>query len=106
MPTGANAPRGFAVRWQVLAAGVVLWNVLFLLDGATPWGEPKPPGPLVLLALGSLFAAALGVSRSMRLQSYVLQPGHSVGEIQPVLRLLQLVSGLLFLAMLLFESSL
>lgn len=96
---------GIPVRWEVIAFALVVWNVLFVLDGFVPWREPKAPGPFVLVALGALFVSALSVSFSPRVQSWVLKPGRSVGEIQPFLRLLQIVSGFLLLVMALFAAN-
>jgi hypothetical protein len=42
---------GIPVRWAAIAAIVIVWNLLFLLDGFVPWNPPKPPGLFVLLAL-------------------------------------------------------
>ncbi len=71
---------GIPVRWEVIAFALVIWNLLFVLDGFVPWREPKAPGPFVLVALGALFVSALSVSFSARVQSWVLKPGRSVAK--------------------------
>jgi len=47
----------------------------------------------VLLALAVLLFASLAAEPSSAFQRLVLNPGRSVDEIRPVLRLIQLVSG-------------
>ena len=74
---------------------IVVWNVLFVLDGFVPWKEPKVPGLFVQLALGLAFSVAVVTQRSTTMQYWVLRPGRSVGEIRPFLLLLQIVSGFL-----------
>jgi hypothetical protein len=74
---------------------IVVWNLLFVLDGFVPWNEPKLPGFFVQLALGLAFSLAVVIQRSKTMQYCVLRPGRSVGEIRPFLLLLQIVSGFL-----------
>jgi len=96
-PAGAVPPRsGPAFRWSALAAGVLLWNVLFVAAGLFASRTPRAAGPFALLALGLAFLAAWSIPRSARLQSLVLRPGRAVGEIRAFLSLLQLICGLLF----------
>lgn len=97
-PSGLIPERtGIAVRALAIAAAVVVWNVLLLLDGFVPWKERTEPGPFVLLALGLTFMGASAVKWSERVQAIVLKRGRSVSEIVPLLSLLQLVSGFMFL---------
>ncbi len=49
----------------------------------------------MLLALAVVLVASFAVERSPVLQRWVLKPGRSVGEIRPLLRLIQLTTGLL-----------
>ncbi|GAA0769374.1 hypothetical protein LRH25_02790 [Ideonella azotifigens] len=95
----AKRPPGFAVKWRVLVAAVVLWNVLFL-SGPSPFEfKPPQPGPSAgaLLALLLAFAAATATRSSPWVQQVVLRDGHQVGEIKHFLVLLQLITGFLSL---------
>ena len=87
--------RGMPFRWIPVIMFVVVWNVLFLLDGYMPWNEPKLPGLFVQLALALVFAFTVALQRSTAVQAWVLQPDRSVGEVRPFLILLQLVSGIM-----------
>ena len=84
---------GMPFRWNVVILLVIVWNILFLLDGFVPWREPKPPGPFVQLALILVFSSAVATQRSKKVQALVLQPGRSIREVRPVVILLQVVSG-------------
>jgi hypothetical protein len=94
--------RGFPFQGTPLVALVVVWNILVLLDGFVPWKEPKGPGLFVQLAFALVFLAAALTQRSKTVQHWVLQPGRSIGEIRPFLLLLQVVSGFLLVASMLF----
>ena len=98
-PAGQTAPRaqGFPIRWSVVIAFVVLWNVLFMLDQPFGSNQPHAPGPFSLLALLSVFGFVTVLQKSARLQQVVMQSDHHVGEIRSFLLLLQLISGFLFL---------
>ncbi|MCD6050973.1 MAG: hypothetical protein K0Q55_2376 [Verrucomicrobia bacterium] len=64
------------------------------------------PGPAGLLALGSLFVAALATLFYPPFQRFVLRPGRSVNEIRAPLNLILLISGTMFmgaLCMLIFS---
>ena len=89
------ARSGMPFRWSAVIMFIVVWNLLFVLDGFVPWKEPKLPGLFVQLALGLAFSLAVVIQRSKTMQYWVLQPGRSVGEIRPFLLLLQIVSGFL-----------
>jgi hypothetical protein len=87
--------RGIPVHWWVLLTATVLWNALLLLDRAVSGHSRQGLGPLGLLALGLLFAGCLAIRRSAPVQALILKPGRSVGELKPILTLLQVISGLL-----------
>jgi hypothetical protein len=96
----SSQPRrdGIPVRWTSVAAVVVFWNVLFLLDGAVPWNPPKPPGAFVFVALGILCAGSFAIERSPAVQAWLMKPGRSVSEIAPVVNLMKVVSAFLLIA--------
>lgn len=98
-PTGQAKPRveGFPIRWSVVIAFIVLWNVLFLLDQPFGSNQPHAPGPYSLAALLLVFGFVTVLRKSARLQQVVMRSGHQVGEIKAFLLLLQLVSGFLSL---------
>jgi hypothetical protein len=99
LPTapGAAVPcsRGFAIRGSVIVVAVALWNILLLADFARSGFAPPRPGPLTLVALLLAFVLSAGTLVSQRLQQVVLKPGRSVGEIQPLLRLIALISAIM-----------
>jgi hypothetical protein len=88
---------GIPVRWTSVAAVVVLWNVLFLLDGSVPWNQPKPPGAFVFLAFAMVFAGSLALRKSPAVQAWVMKPGRPVQEIAPVLNILTVISAFLLI---------
>jgi hypothetical protein len=92
--------RGMPFRWVAVAQVVLAWNVLGLLDqrGLPLWTEPRPPGPLMIAALGMLLAVTFAIQISADAQAWALKPGRSVAEVAPLLRLLQLVGGFFFAA--------
>jgi hypothetical protein len=96
--------KGMPMRWSFILVLVVVWNALFFLDGFVPWKEPKAPGPPVLLALALVFSTAFAVRRSALLQSWVLKSGRSVGEIRPVLLLVQFVTGFMLVIFILIVA--
>jgi hypothetical protein len=87
--------QGFPIRWSVAIAVVALWNLLFLADFLVGKGTPTL-GPYSLVALAFVFLLSAGTLWTSKLQTLVLKEGRSVGEARPLLRLLALVSGLLF----------
>jgi hypothetical protein len=91
--------KGVPFRWSTVLLAIALWNALFLVERVVPWYPPPSPGPFALAALALAFAFVSGVLRSARLQSVVLKPGRSLGEIRAFLLLLQLVTGLLLVAL-------
>jgi hypothetical protein len=87
-PSGHPAQRaaGFPVRWSVVIAVVVLWNVLFVLDSSgQAESRSRAPGAFSLLALLSLFGLATAVRVSPSVQRMVLREGHEVGEVRAFL---------------------
>ena len=91
----ATRPCGFAIRWSVVVAFVVLWNLLFMLNGPFGRGQTREPGPLVFVALLLVLGFTTAVQLSVPLQRAVLREGHHIGEIKAFLLLLQMVTGLL-----------
>lgn len=90
-------PQGMPFRWGLFIGVTVVWNVLLMLE---MFSQQRPtPGPLMLLAVAFLFAGALAVLRLPAAQRIVLKPGRSVGEIQPYLRLVLLVSGMMLVVL-------
>lgn len=85
-------PEGMPVRWQALVAVLIIWNVLFLLDG--PFGKPLP-GPFSVLAVALLCAANVACFYSVSFRRLILKPGRDLNEIRPVLKLIILVSGVM-----------
>ena len=92
---GSEPARGFPLRWGVVIGVGLLWNLLFLLDGAVLASGRREPGGFALLALVSLFALASATRVSPAVQRRVLRDGHHLGEIRAALTLLQVVSGFL-----------
>jgi hypothetical protein len=86
---------GFPIRVSVLVILAVLWNAFFMLDSALSSEQWRGSGPFVLVALLMLLGFATAVQASTRLQHLVLREGHYVGEITALLRLLQVVCGIL-----------
>jgi hypothetical protein len=89
------AKRGFPFRIPAVIAVVLLWNVLFFLDRPGFAPTHSAPGPYVLLALAVLFGLATLLPRSHWLQQLFLREGRDVGEVSSLLRLVQLVSGVM-----------
>jgi hypothetical protein len=89
------AKRGFPFRPPAVIALVVLWNGLFFLDRPGFAPSHNMPGPYVLLALAILFGLASLLPCSRWLQQLFLREGRVVGEVLSLVRLLQLVSGLM-----------
>jgi len=88
--------RGFPIRWSAAIIVVVVWSALFLL--ASPYFEtmPSTPGWRACIALLVIFCSSIGTLYSSTLQSMVLKPDRKIGEIKPLLRLLVLISGVMF----------
>jgi len=99
VPAGvtSTAPmrRGIPVRWSAIIAAIVVWNALFMLPFAGHAHANSTPDWFVLVPLFAAFALSIGVLTSPILQRLILKPDRSVGEIEPFLRLLAFICGLL-----------
>jgi hypothetical protein len=90
-PTPAR--RGVPIRGSALLLLVLGWSALHALDGLLP--GTRSPAARLAAALALLFIAASVLPGSPWLQSWVLRPGRTVGEIRPALMLVRLVAGFL-----------
>ncbi|MDO8587750.1 MAG: hypothetical protein Q7T82_11995 [Armatimonadota bacterium] len=90
------------VRWTAVLPVVLAWNALFILNDYAPQGKTKPLGPLAVLAVAIMLCVASAVRWSPRVQAWFMKPGRSVGEIGPIIAVVQLVTAgmLIFLAVL------
>jgi hypothetical protein len=89
--------RGFPFRTPASISVVVMWNLLFLLDGNSFENPRHVAGPYVLLALVTVFLLAMFLPKSALLQKLFMKGDRNVGEVSSLLRLLQLVIGLITL---------
>ncbi|MFZ6770384.1 hypothetical protein ACO0LM_25290 [Undibacterium sp. Di26W] len=92
-------PQGMPMRWSVLIAMILIWNVLFFLDlppQLFPHGAE--PGPVQIFALVSACAFSTAAKLSTRLQKLIMREGRYFGEVKPVFGLMQLLTGALALA--------
>ena len=87
--------RGFPFRLPAVLALVLLWNLLFFLDRPNFSPSAHVPGPYVLLALAITFGLASLLPKSSWLQQLFLREGRAVGEVLSLLRLVQVISGLM-----------
>jgi hypothetical protein len=90
---------GPPVRLRAIVAAVATWLVLGMLGGLARHEGASPPGPFPFLLLASVFLGAAAIRRSAAVRAWVLKPDRSIGEIQAVLTLLQLLSGFLLLVL-------
>src|SRR5262245_11438115 len=90
---------GMPVRPRALVVAAATWTALGLLSGFADREGARPPGPLPLLLVASVFFGVVAIRRSPGLQTWALKPGRSVGEIQAVLSALQFASGFLLLVL-------
>jgi hypothetical protein len=99
LPQGiaSQRPSGIAFRWSVILAFLVIWNSLFLFGMSSHDGPRDGLGPFELIALISVFVFSTAAQKSAALQNLILRDGHHIGEIKQFLRLMQLVTGMLFL---------
>jgi hypothetical protein len=109
-PVELPPPKPWPIRWQAFLLMILVWNGLFMLaifDFLVSAADRRSfPGPAGLLALGSLFVAALATLFYPPFQRFVLRPGRSVNEIRAPLNLILLISGTMFmgaLCMLIFS---
>lgn len=93
-----QAPKGFPMRWPSVIMLVVLWNLLFLLEMPNSETGVWMPGPYVVFGLVGLFGLATFLPKSDRLQSWFMREDRDVSEISSLLKLLQLVTGLMLVA--------
>ena len=93
---------GMAVRWQVIVAAVLLWNVLFLADFGLGLATNKnpAPGPFALVALAMFFVGSVLLRSNQKFQGLVLKPGRTATEVRGVANLLMVLSGFMFLVFL------
>jgi len=99
-PTTAVPKRdGIAFRWSFVIAVIAIWNTLFILDTYVLRQGPKGLGVLSMLAVVLLFLTSVAVARSEAFQALALKPGRSVSEVRSVLNLIQLVSGVMVIAL-------
>ena len=98
--------RGIPCRWASIFIFILVWNGLFLLNGARPHGAENQPGMFILAPLLFAFLTGWGIKRSATLQTMVLNDGRSVNEVKGFLTLIQVISALLFVvfAILLFAG--
>jgi hypothetical protein len=94
VPSGAARawPKGRAFRWSAMLAAIVIWNLLFLVDLGFPPTLGRHAlglGAFTAMLLGALFATL--IKCSSRVQRWVLNPGHSVGAVRPLLTFMQLL---------------
>lgn len=88
----ARAP-GFVLRWWVVVAFVLVWNVLMLAGHSFAARQPMDGWGYMAAAFFLTFGFVLALLKSPRLQSKVLREGHHIGEIRPVLRFLLVLAG-------------
>ncbi|MBC3917610.1 hypothetical protein H8L32_09015 [Undibacterium sp. CY18W] len=89
-------PQGMPMRWSVIIAMILIWNVLFFLD-LPPQLSPgsAEPGPFQILALVSACAFATAAKLSTRLQNLIMGEGRYFGEVKSFFVLMQLLTGAL-----------
>lgn len=108
LPTAAAGSeirwRGIPFRWASIF--ILVWNGLFLLNGARPHGAGNQPRIFTLAPLLFALLTGWGIKRSPTLQTMVSNDGHSVNEVKGFLTLIQVISALLFVvfAILLFTG--
>jgi hypothetical protein len=89
-PASAIPPRrGLALRW----------NGFFLLDMLWQHRTSPMPGGFSLLAISLVLASCIATIQAPAFRQLVLKPGRSIGEIRPILNLLLLVSGSIFVVL-------
>ncbi len=78
--------RDFPLTGKAIVAVIAIWNIPLLFARL---------GVASLLGVALLFAGALALSRSARLQSFVLKPGRNTDEIRDVLMVVKSVTAVL-----------
>lgn len=101
LPCGQACVRapGFALRWWVVIAFVLVWNALMLAGRPFAARQPMEGWGYMAAAFFLTFGFVLALLNSPRLQSKVLREGHHIGEIRPVLRFLLQLSGGLYVVL-------
>jgi hypothetical protein len=90
--------RGTPWRWTFLIVCLVVWNVLFFLDGS-PW-KHHSLGAGAITAVAMAFIASLALMFSPWMQTLALKPDRSPDEVLPTVRLFALISGTMLIALL------
>jgi hypothetical protein len=94
-----DTKRGFPMRLPALIGVILIWNVLLYFERPSLEEVSDRPGPYTLLAATLMFALATLLPTSERLQKLFMRDGRDVGEILGALRLMQLISGIMLLAL-------
>lgn len=87
---------GFALRWQAIVAAILAWNGFFFFDIFQQTKTFPSVGPFTLSAVGLAFMASIAAIRMASFQRLILKPDRRIEEIRPLLNLLILVTGFLF----------
>lgn len=88
----ARAP-GFVLRWWVVIAFVLVWNVLMLAGHPFAARQPMDGWADMAAAFFMTFGFMLALLKSPWLQAKALRDGHHIGEIRPVLHFLLALAG-------------
>ncbi len=96
--------RGFPLRWAPLVAVVVVWNLLIGYEVLSGPDRQPVPGPLSLAALCIVFGVSTAAIRSPSVQSFLLKPGRTFGEVRPAVLLVATVSGAMSIIFALFMA--
>jgi hypothetical protein len=96
--------RGFPLRIPTVVVFALTWNLLFLLDiRSMQVTQQRGLGVFALTAMGLTFALATILPFSPQLQAVFMRKNRDIGEVLNMLRLLQIVSGIMFLGSLLSQ---
>jgi hypothetical protein len=97
---------GGALRWQVCAFGILLWNLLFIapyLFKHFGWSEPHEIANRTTLGLGPLvailmaFTISVGARYSSIVQKIILKQGRHFGEVAAGFGLMTAIMGMFLL---------
>jgi hypothetical protein len=91
--------RGFPFRIPGAIAVVAIWNLAFFLDTKSFKSPKQIVGPSILVALIMVFLLATLLPKSIWLQRVFLKKDRNVGEVSNLLKLLQLITGIMTLGM-------
>lgn len=98
-PAPARAPQAFPLRPLPLAVvAAVAVSALGLGGAGSGDGADGAGWPWSIAGLAAVFALAVALPRSARLQALFVREGHRIGEIRGPLRLVQLATGAMLLA--------